>query len=83
MSDDSEVQMTEDVHITVDADRMTFADMLLLVRWPAANWTERIGFLQRVVVQPDVLTLPVSALDSIFEELRAANERKRNPENLP
>ena len=73
----------DEIQIQVDADKMTFADMLLLDRWPAANWTERIGFLQRVVIQPDVLTLPVSALDAIFDALRAENERKRNPENLP
>ena len=75
--------MSEDTAISVDIDRMTFGDLLLLDDWPKATWAQRIEFLKRVVVEPDVLTLPVSAMEQIFDALKGEQERKRNPENLP
>ncbi len=72
-----------DDEITVDMGAMTFGDLLMLDNWQGATWAARIAFLQRVVVAPDVLTLPVTKLDAIFDALKAAQARQANPANLP
>ena len=64
-------------------EELTFGDLLMLDNWQGATWAARIAFLQRVVTTPDILTLPVTQLDAVFEALKAEQARRANPENLP
>jgi pyoverdine/dityrosine biosynthesis protein Dit1 len=73
----------DELKITVNLDAMTFGDLLMLDNWQGATWAARIAFLQRVVASPDILTLPVTQLDAVFEALKAEQTRRANPANLP
>ena len=61
------------MRISVDV-AVTFGDLLLLDDWPKATWAQaKIEFLKRVVGSW-TLTLPVSAMEQIFDALKAEQE---------